>query len=654
MKVHEIKKVGVVGAGTMGAAIAQHFLMKGLQVVLCDVSEVGLSRGRSLIEKSLDEAVGRRLIRSESKADLLKNLDNSTALQQLASCQLIIEAVFEDLKVKSDLFFQIERVVSKEAILATNTSSFSVTDLAQSLKNRDRFIGIHYFYHAAKNKLVEIIPGEKTNSQIVQTVRDFYSYYDKLPIVVKDAAGFAVNRFFVPWLNEAVRLYEEGMGSSEEIDQVACETFQIGMGPFALMNATGVPIAYHAAEGLAEKFGPFYKAAQLLKNQKGPWDLKMKSKGALNKEVVAKRLLAASLGVAAQMVSEGVTGTTECDLGARVGLRWSQGPFEMIQNLGLKKCQQIVADLFSKWDLSMPKVLEENRIQIEWVKSYKKGHCGFIEINRPDSMNALNEAIMKEIHHAFERLDQDETIKKIFFLGSGKAFIAGADIKFFVDNINHKTFDKIYDFTKYGQKVLSLIASSKKTTVAYINGLALGGGLELALACHYRVATNKALMAFPETGIGIYPGLGGTQRAPRLIGKGLAKFLISTGQMIKAEQALGYGLVDSVIDRVVEISELDQVELKRSQRKSFEEESFKNFKGETPFTEYAKYEKILSTKAPIALKIAMNLIDEGEKFEINEAISLELRDLKKIFSTQDAKSGLESVLKREKTQYVGA
>ncbi|MCB0365267.1 MAG: enoyl-CoA hydratase/isomerase family protein [Bdellovibrionaceae bacterium] len=665
----DIRKVGVVGAGNMGAAIAQHFLMKGLQVHLVDVSEEGLTKGRERIDSSLEEAVKRRIMRPEDKASLFERLVTTTDFKTFAECQLIVEAVFENFQVKVDLFTKLEEYVADDCVLATNTSSYSVADLAKCLKKPERFIGVHYFYHAAKNKLVEVIPGEKTDPRLVEVLRDFYNYYDKIPIVVKDAAGFAVNRFFVPWLNEAVRLYEEGLGSPAFIDETAEKLFKIGMGPFKLMNATGVPVAQHACEGLAEKFGAFYAPAEGLKKQvatKTDWDLAVAYSGKNDEKAVTDRLLAASLGVAAQMVSEGVTTTSETDLGARMGLRWFQGPFELMNAIGVDRVKTATGELFKKWNLPMPKLLEQTpqggRVALDFVKATVQGECGFLQFYRPDSMNALNEEVVQQLSDKWDELEKNSQVKKIVLLGSGKAFVAGADIKFFIDNMDKGDVDRIYNFTAFGHEVLKKIESSAKPSIAYLDGLTLGGGLELALACKFRLGTARSLLAFPETGIGIYPGLGGTQRSTRLMGKAAAKYLVATGKMIKAEEALALGLIDQVIERVGSWTELEKMDFPQSasgKKGQPELDAFAEFDG--VLTDdllaqpaFAAQEKALRSKAPLALSKAMDLIDQGEKLDLNKGLEMELAGLREIFSTADARIGLGSVIKRERPAFKGA
>ncbi|VAX06744.1 3-hydroxybutyryl-CoA dehydrogenase; 3-hydroxyacyl-CoA dehydrogenase [hydrothermal vent metagenome] len=658
-----IKAIGVVGAGTMGAAIAQHFLMKNLSVTLLDQSEDSIKRGQNTIMDSLKEAMKRRII-SEAQFDkIMSNLTCTTDQSALKDADLVVEAIFEDLAVKQGLFSALETIVRPDCILASNTSSFLIKDIAEGAAHPERIIGVHYFYHAAKNKLVEIIPGPKTDEALVGDLVNFYSYHGKIPIIVKDAPGFAINRFFVPWLNEAARLLEEGCGSIKFIDDVARKVFAIGMGPFALMNATGVPIAMHAADGLASKLGNFYKPAQILISQVQSgnlWDetdTTILNDGANDEERVTSRLLASALGIAAQMVSEGVVDATSNDLGTRAGLRWPMGPFELMNKIGVDKVAVMVKDLFATWHMPLPKFAfgGTDAVTLEWVRAEKQGNTGFIIFNLPDRMNALGELVVRQLDDCFSKLDQDPDLKRIFMLGQGKAFVAGADIKFFLDGIASNDLERIHKFTEFGQKVLNKIQNSPKDTCAFVDGLTLGGGLELALACDYRIGTKNTVMAFPETGIGIYPGLGGTQRTSRLIGKGMAKFLISTGQFLDTNTAYKYGLLDQIIDPLYDFHDLADLSLDKKQGgkidQSETEALFADFTG--AFTADHPYTKVLSRKAPIALSAAMKLIDDGAGMSLEDGLKLELSGLKEIFSTRDAATGLSSVVKGFKPEFAG-
>ncbi len=667
-----ITTIGVVGAGTMGSAIAQHFVMKGLSVILVDQKEEFLERGVGYMRESLGEALQRGLIDQQTFDQILGRLQCTTEQSALAKADLVVEAIFENLAVKKGLFAELEKVVSADCILASNTSSFLISEISADLQTPERVVGVHYFYHAAKNKLVELIPGEKSAPEIVAALENFYTYYDKTPILVKDAPGFAVNRFFVPWLNEAARLYEEGFGSIVFIDQVACEVFGVGMGPFALMNATGVPIAMHAADGLASELHAFYAPAKILCQQveaKKDWnieDTQHLNNGSDQADIVTRRLVGASLGVAAQMVSEGVIDATSTDLGARAGLRWPMGPFELLEKIGTTKVKEMVESVFSAWNLPLPTCLEDlsqaQSLRLNWVTTEVVGESGFIIFDLPDRMNPLGEQVMSQLDCCVDELNARSDISKIFIHGKGKAFIAGADIKFFVDAMNADDLPRIQSFTEYGQQVLNKISSSDKTTYAYLDGMALGGGLELALACNYRIGTRKSILAFPETGIGIYPGLGGTQRTSRLIGVARAKQLIASGQFINAKKAYAFGLIDTIIEPVLDWRQLAEVSLDKAQsgreNESTEELAFAEFNGELnhPLLTREGSEKLaktISRKAPMALKIAMNLVDKGFAMDLQDGLQLELDGLQAIFASEDARIGLTSILTGEKPNFIG-
>ncbi len=664
------RTVAVVGAGTMGSAIAQHFLLKGLSVRLVDAAAEGLARGQRLIEASLDEAVARRLLDPSACAATLARLHPTLDLAELADAELVVEAVFEDLALKRELLGRLEGIVAPDCVLATNTSSFRVSDVAAGLAHPQRLVGTHYFYHAAKNKLIELIPGERSDPELLRELEGFYAELGKTPIRVADAPGFAVNRFFVPWLNEAVRLYEEGLGSMSGIDAVARATFGVGMGPFALMNATGVPIARHAAAGLAARLGPFYAPATSLCQQVehgGDWNLgddRVPAGGSEQPDVIRRRLLGAALGCAAALVSEGVCDATATDLGARAGLRWPRGPFELGAALGTKVVAGMVGELFARWGLPLPAVpfAQTGAVKLEWVQTEVHGGTGLIIFNLPDRMNALGETVLEQLEAAWTQLADDPAVQRVFFCGRGKAFVAGADIRFFLDAIDAGDLERIQAFTERGQRLLARIEASAKPTCAFLDGLALGGGLELALACRYRLGTRNSSLALPETGIGIYPGLGGTQRSSRLLGPGVAKFLIATGRRVDAAHALQLGLIDAVVDPRRHLRELAALPLPAPQSGRCPqpelEQAFANYRGDldaatlaTPAL--APFARELARKAPLALTTAMRLVDDGRALDLPAALALELAGLKTIFASRDARTGLASVLDGSRPQYLG-
>jgi enoyl-CoA hydratase / 3-hydroxyacyl-CoA dehydrogenase len=661
----KINTVGVVGAGTMGAAIAQKFIQENIKVILADRTTELVERGMKNIESMLNEGVERKVFTKEQVSGYLSNITGTRNITDLHVCDLVLEAIFEDFNAKKELFRALDNIVPADTVLATNTSSFSITELAQSGSHPERFIGLHYFYHAAKNRLVEIIPGEETSTEVIEAVKRFSILSGKDAIICKDSYGFVVNRFFVPWLNESVRLLQESTANIATIDDVCMKTFGIGMGPFELMNATGVPVAYHAEKTL-EIFGPLYIVSDMLKDQalaKQNWDLEGKiSIDEKVRKVIADRMLGVVFFVCTQLLDEKVCTAADINRGAKIGLKWRKGPIELMVQYQEQTVRQIVADIPKRYNMNMPASIGKDYWKMQFVKLEKKGKIAVLTIDRPEDLNALNEEVVEQLDECFTQAEKDTTIDTIFITGSGKAFVAGADIKFFIKNIKAKKIPDIKFFTTYGQSVYNKIDNSAKRVVAVINGLALGGGLELALCADLILALPKAQFAFPETGIGIYPGLGGTQRSARRIGKGLSKYIIHTGKMLSANDAYEMGLIDGIIDtnEMFDVfsgaKELPAVQPSNLNEKwkgiegFFNNNSINNLlthKFSINALKAEDAEKIftsLKRKAPVAINIADKLIEEAK------GCDSELTYLEQIFSTSDALLGLSSIGKQVEFQ----
>jgi enoyl-CoA hydratase/3-hydroxyacyl-CoA dehydrogenase len=651
-----ITHVGIIGAGTMGAALTQKFAQEGLIVFMVDRDDRFLDRGMENIRVILQEGVKRRIFTEEQMRQIVDRIHPTIDMNELAQCQVVIEAVFEDKKVKEDLFNQISEIVPSDTILATNTSSFSVTELAESVKHPQRFLGLHFFYHAAKNRLVEVVRGETTSDAIFNECMWFMQRCGKDPIFCKDSHGFVVNRFFVPWLNEAVHLYEESIAEPAAIDTIARKAFGCGMGPFALMNATGVPIAYHSQRTLEDAFGEFYHPAETLKLQtekNEEWSISGSEEvePSVAKQI-SDRLLAVTLFVCGQLLDEKVCTAGDISRGAGIGLKWRKGPVDCYHKLGEAKVSDLVRDLAKEWKLDVPGAMASEHWKPDFVNTEINGHTGVITINRPEGMNAMNPTVVSQLADAFDRLDGDDSLKNIVITARGKAFVAGADINFFIDHIKANTISEIVDFTTDGQKLFTRIDESDKKIIVMVNGFALGGGLELALTADVIVALNKAIFAFPETGIGIYPGLGGTQRPINRIGKGLTKYLVYSGQILSAQKAAEIGLIDNVVswDEMVSLiadpDSLEKNSVTLSEKWQKLSDYFNNTTVEALFNmnEIPEgMEKIIGkirTKAPVAMKIVETLINE------NLGPESELDHLETIFNTADALAGLQSVGKR--------
>jgi enoyl-CoA hydratase/3-hydroxyacyl-CoA dehydrogenase len=672
-----MKKIGIIGAGNMGSGIVQKTAQEGLHVVMVDLKDEFVKKGMKSIQSTLDEAVKRKILQPKQVEEIMGRIKGTTNMDDVADCDLIIEAVFEDLNVKNELFARLDKLCNEKTILATNTSSFSVDEMSKVTNRPDRFVGLHFFYHPAKNRLLEIIPGTQTSSQTLTASQRYSTLTGKTDILVKDSPGFAVNRFFQPFLNEAIRVLDEGIANIPTIDKAAMDCLGIGMGPFELMNVTGIPIAFHTQNTLYEKLGSFYTAAKGLVSQfeaGEQWNLEGDiDDGKIG--AVCDRLLGSVFFTTTSLLDEDVTDVTDADVGAKVGLRWRKGPFEIMNNMGIEKSYALVENVLKPFpNLAVPDVLKKQKEKgepwtIRYVKYTRDGDIGRVKISRPDALNALNSTVMRQIDESFKEAEADPETKAFILEAAGKAFVAGADIKFFVDCIKNDRLKDNYDFTAYGQAVLNRIDDSKKLVVAKVDGMALGGGLEMAMSTDVIVATPKAFMSFPETGIGIYPGLGGTQRTPRHIGKELAKYLVLTGKTITAKDAYAIGLVDYIfepdeIDQKIEEMIADGtltpnkgretgelIEPWKKIKELFADEKIddwlagKYLESDDPIV--AETAKLIAQKAPLGLKFSNDIMDAGYPKPLKEGLEEELTHNIEIFSTKDALTGLTNVGKKD-------
>ena len=239
----EIKKVGVVGAGTMGNGIAQVAAMAGCDVVMRDIKDEFVQRGISAIDKFLAKGVEKGKMEAAQKDTLMGRIKGTTDLADLADCDFVIEAVLEVMDLKQEVFSQLDKICRPEVILATNTSSMSITSIAAATKRPDKVVGMHFFNPVPLMKLCEIIRGHATSDETVEITTKFAEGMGKLTVEVKkDVPGFIVNRILMPLFVEAAWLYETGVASKEDIDKAVKAGLNHPMGPFELMDFTGVDI----------------------------------------------------------------------------------------------------------------------------------------------------------------------------------------------------------------------------------------------------------------------------------------------------------------------------------------------------------------------------------------------------------------------------
>ncbi len=252
MEAEDIKTIGVCGAGTMGAGIAQLASVSGYTVKVLDVDDAAWARGLAIITGGLDKMLAKEKITQTDKDAILGRISYSTDPAAFSEVDYVIEAVFEDLEVKRELFAKLESVCPADVVFATNTSSISITEIAAASSRPDRVVGMHFFNPVPVMKLVEIIPALQTAPASVELATAVAVGMGKTAVPCKDTPGFVVNRILIPMLIDAARVYESGVASAEDIDTAMKLGAGLPMGPLELMDFTGVDIAYHVGNVLHE------------------------------------------------------------------------------------------------------------------------------------------------------------------------------------------------------------------------------------------------------------------------------------------------------------------------------------------------------------------------------------------------------------------
>ncbi|MFE4239595.1 3-hydroxyacyl-CoA dehydrogenase family protein [Peribacillus butanolivorans] len=264
----QIQTIGVVGAGSMGSGIANLAAMNGFTVILCDIEDSYLENAIKRIGNFMDKSVARGKMTENQKQETLGRIQTTTGLEDMKDADVVIEAVLEDLHLKKQVFSKLDQIVNEGVILATNTSSISITEIAAATQHPKRVAGMHFFNPAQLMKLVEVVRGYQTSDETVEKLKALSKQLTKEAVEVKkDTPGFIVNRIMIPQFIEAIKLLEEGVASAEDIDKAVTLGLNYPMGPFTLQDFAGVDIGYHVMEYFKEEFNDDHFAPPLLLKQ---------------------------------------------------------------------------------------------------------------------------------------------------------------------------------------------------------------------------------------------------------------------------------------------------------------------------------------------------------------------------------------------------
>lgn len=355
----DITTVGIVGTGTMGAGIATCLATHGIDVRLYDARAAAVARAIDEIAGFCARAVDKgRLTQAEADA-AVGRARGVGELEALADAGLVIEAVFEDAAIKAAVLRDLSAVLAPTTLVATNTSCLRVTDLARHVVHPERFLGLHYFSPAAINPIVEVVCGERTGPATLELATAFCRATGKRPLLCRDSYGFAINRFFCPYSNEAVRLLDEGLGDPARIDAAARIAVGAAAGPFAVMNIIKPRINLDAVRNLAP-LGPFYAPAVSLVTvgEAGrTWDLGGATAPAGPVAPIVDRLRGAVFLAVLEELDEAVAAPGDIDMGARDALRFADPPCALMDRLGRDEVARVVAPLAARHGHAVPRSL---------------------------------------------------------------------------------------------------------------------------------------------------------------------------------------------------------------------------------------------------------------------------------------------------------
>lgn len=259
-------KVGVLGAGTMGSGIVQAFAQSGFEVIMRDLKDEYIEKGLETIKNNLNRSVTKGRITEEKKEEILSNISAGTDINLLSDVDLVVEAAVENMKIKKIIFQELDNICKEDAILATNTSSLSITEIAAATNRPDKVVGMHFFNPVPVMKLVEVIKGIATSEETKEKVMELSNKLGKTPVIVEEAPGFVVNRILIPMINEAVGILAEGVASAEDIDNAMKLGANHPIGPLALADLIGNDVNLAIMEVLYEETGDSkYRAHPLLR-----------------------------------------------------------------------------------------------------------------------------------------------------------------------------------------------------------------------------------------------------------------------------------------------------------------------------------------------------------------------------------------------------
>ena len=505
------RHVAIIGAGSIGPDIGYYLksALPDLVLTLVDVAQPALDAARKRFGDYAQKAVARGKMTTDAAASVTRNVHASTDYDAIAECDWVIEAATENLALKRRIFAAVEERVAADAIITSNTSSLPAARIFADMRHPERATVTHFFAPAWRNPAVEVIEWAGAGPGLVDHLRRVFCVTGKLPLTTADVSCFMLDRIFDNWCNDAALLLDRA--TAAEIDSVAAEL--VHAGPFFVLNlARGNPIIVETNTLQADEEGEHYRPAPIFRSVDN-WVTVAPGKrvevAPATAAAIRDRLRGVLLSQAVDILDRGIGGAADLDLGCRVALGFRRGPLDLMRDLGPAEATRIL-ERFAHERPGMPvpkRALPDyqrfdRHVLVDDVDGVK-----VITLRRPEAMNALHDEMTDEILAVIRRCERDDAVRGFVLVGYGtRAFCAGADIGRFPSLLGDAEASAQY--ARDCSRLLVHLDAMDKPVVAALNGMALGGGFELALRCHALVAMRDAWMQFPEITLGILPGIG--------------------------------------------------------------------------------------------------------------------------------------------------
>lgn len=547
------RHVAVIGAGTIGPDIGYYFksALPQIRLTLVDVAQPALDRALQRYDDYARKAIASGKLSEAEAAAVNAGIVGTLDYDALADCDWVIEAATENLSLKRRIFADVERIVSPQALITSNTSSLPARRIFAELDRPGRATVTHFFAPAWRNPAVEVIAWDKLDPDVLAYLRWIFAVTGKVPLLTSDAVCFMLDRIFDNWCNEAALLLDRA--TAAEVDSAVAA--YVHAGPFFVLNlARGNPIITETNTLQAEEEGKHYQPAPIFRSVDTWLTVAPGKQVEMGPEIAAAtrdRLLGVLFSQSVDILDRGIGSAADLDLGCKLALSFKHGPLELIRDLGEPESRRIL-ERFAAERPGMPTPARPlahyqqfwRHLLVDDVDGVK-----VITMRRPEALNALHDEMTDEILAVIRLYEVDPAVRGFVVVGYGtKAFCAGGDIGRFPSMLGDREASTQY--ARDCSRLLVYLDAMEKPVVAALNGIAIGGGFELAMRCHGIVALHPAWMQLPEITLGIVPGIGAMVLPYRRWPDASAVFhgMLRCAERLEAPRAFELGIVDRLTD----------------------------------------------------------------------------------------------------------